>query len=226
MVIGPPLRLGTRLQVTGTEHVPATGPVIIASNHVSFCDSLFIPLAAGRPVNFLGKQEYFTGRGVTGRFVASFMRAIGTIPVERGSGRAAAESLDIAEEVLRGGGAFGIYPEGTRSPDGRLYKGRTGVARLVVRTGAPVIPCALIGTDKVQPVDARVLRPAKVRARLGPALDFSEHLATLHKSPLLRAITDDVMDAIAAMSGQQRSAVYASTAKAEMRKVAAAEKRV
>lgn len=216
VLVGPPLRLATRMRVEGRQHVPPTGPLIVASNHLSFVDSMVIPLASKRTVHFLGKSEYFEGAGLKGRFVAAFHQAGGTIPVDRSDPRAAAESLRIAEDIVRRGGAFGIYPEGTRSPDGRLHRGRTGVARLAVATGAPVVPCAVIGTNQVQPPGSNTFRPAKVIVRFGPPIDTEALARRYHKGALLRAITDEVMDAIAAMSGQERSGRYASDVKAEL----------
>ena len=216
VLVGPPLRLATRMRVEGLEHVPGSGPLIVASNHLSFVDSVVIALASRRTVHFLGKAEYFEGTGLKGGLVAAFHRASGTIPVNRADPRAAAESLKVAEDIVRSGGAFGIYPEGTRSPDGRLHRGRTGVARLAVATGAPLVPCAVIGTDHVQPPGSNTFRPAPVTVRFGPPIDVDALAGRHHKAALLRAITDEVMDAIGAMSGQERSGRYASDVKAEL----------
>lgn len=209
LILGPPLRLVSRLKVSGLEHIPKSGGAIIASNHLSFSDSMLLPLAARRPVAFLGKAEYFTGRGIRGAVISSFMRAMGTIPVDRGSGRAALAALDVSERALLEGRLFGIYPEGTRSPDGRLYRGRNGAARLVVSTGVPVIPCGVIGTDKVQPPGSKMIRPGQVRVAFGPPLDFSGHPATMPKVPRLRAMTEDIMAAIRELSGQEYVDSYA-----------------
>lgn len=216
LLVGRPLRLATRMTVEGREHIPTDGPLIVASNHLSFIDSMVIAIASGRNVHFLGKAEYFTGTGVKGWAVAAFNRASGTIPVDRADPRAAAASLEAAEEVIHQGGAFGIYPEGTRSPDGRLHRGRTGVARLAIRTGAPVVPCAVIGTDKVQPPGSNAFRPAKVVVRFGPAIDVAGLSLVHQKAALLRAVTDAVMDAIAALGEQERSGRYASDVKSEL----------
>jgi 1-acyl-sn-glycerol-3-phosphate acyltransferase len=216
LLVGPPLRLATRMRVEGREHIPPTGPLVVASNHLSFVDSMVIAIASGRNVHFLAKAEYFTGRGPRGRLVAWFNRATGTIPVDRSDPRAAAESLRLAEEVLSAGEPFGIYPEGTRSPDGRLHRGRTGVARLAVTTGAPVVPCAVIGTDRVQPPGSNVFRPAKVVVRFGPPIDVAVLAESHQKAALLRAVTDAVMDAIGELGGQERSTRYASDVKAEL----------
>lgn len=211
VLVGPPLRAYLRLEVEGREHVPATGPVIIASNHLSFVDSMVIPLAAGRKVGFLGKAEYLQGTGLLGWVKRLWFGEFGgMIPVDRSDARAAARSLELAEEHLATGGAFGIYPEGTRSRTGMLHKGRTGVGRLAVASRAPVVPCALIGTDRVQPAGAKGLRPHKVTVRFAPPVDVAALEADLVKGKLLRAITDETMDAIAARSGQVRSAEYAT----------------
>lgn len=211
VLVGPPLRAYLRLRVEGREHIPATGPVIIASNHLSFIDSMVIPLAAGRKIGFLGKAEYVQGRGVSGWLKRLWFAEFGgMIPVDRSDAKAAARSLEIAEEHLAAGGAFAIYPEGTRSRDGRLHKGRTGVGRLAVASGAPVIPCALIGTDRAQPAGAKGIRPHRVTVRFAPPVDVASLQAEFVKTRLLRAITDETMDAIAARSGQERSAEYAA----------------
>lgn len=216
VLIGPPLRVATRLRVEGREHVPPDGPLIVASNHLSFMDSIVIPLASGRTVHFLGKAEYFQGTGLRGRAVRWFHETAGTIPVHRTHARAAAESLVEAERVLRTGRAFGIYPEGTRSPDGRLHRGRTGVARLAVGTGATLVPCGVTGTDRVQPPGSNGFRPAKVTVRFGPPIDVAGLAERFQKAALLRAVTDAVMDAIAELSGQERSGQYASDVKAAL----------
>ncbi len=216
VLIGPAVRLLTRLRGEGRENVPPTGPAIIASNHLSFVDSIVIPLASHRRVHFLGKAEYFEGTGARGALTASWFRTFGTIPVARTDARAAAESLRIAGEVLASGGAFGIYPEGTRSRDGRLHRGRTGIARLALASGAPIVPCGVVGTDKVQPAGSNRMRPGRVTVRFGPPLDLEPLRARYEKAALLRAITDEVMDAIASLSGQERSGRYASDVNAEL----------
>ena len=216
VLIGPPLRLATRLSVEGRDNVPPDGALIVASNHLSFLDSIVIPLASGRQVHFLGKAEYFQGRGLKGAAVRWFHSTAGTIPVDRADPRAAAGALEIAEAVLRRGEAFGVYPEGTRSPDGRLHRGRTGVARMALATGATVLPCAVIGTDKVQPPGSNGFRPAKVVVRFGRPVDVAALQSRFQKAALLRAITDAVMDAIGDLSGQERSGQYASDVKAAL----------
>lgn len=216
-LIGPPLAIATRLRVEGLSNVPKSGALIVASNHLSFIDSIVIPLASGRQVHFLGKSDYFEGSGLRGAAVRWFHSTAGTIPVDRHDPRAAMKSLELGEEVLRRGEAFGVYPEGTRSPDGRLYRGRTGVARMALATGATLLPCAVIGTDKVQPPGSNGFRPAKVTVKFGKPVDVAGLAQRYQKAALLRAITDATMDAIAELSGQERADLYASDAKAAMR---------
>jgi len=215
VLIGPPLKLATRMRVEGRENVPPTGPLIVASNHLSFIDSIVIPLASRRQVHFLGKAEYFQGKGLRGAWVRWFHSTAGTIPVDRSDPRAALRSLELGEEVLRRGEAFGVYPEGTRSPDGRLHRGRTGVARMALNSGAMLLPCAVIGTERVQPPGSNALRPAKVTVRFGRPVDVEGLAQRFEKAALLRAVTDATMDAIADLSGQERSGRYASDVKAE-----------
>ncbi|NYF98974.1 lysophospholipid acyltransferase family protein [Janibacter cremeus] len=211
VLVGPPLKAYLRLEVEGREHVPATGPVIIASNHLSFVDSMVIPLATGRKVGFLGKAEYLQGTGLLGWVKRLWFGEFGgMIPVDRSDAKAAARSLELAEAHLAAQGAFAIYPEGTRSRDGMLHKGRTGVGRLAVASRAPVVPCALIGTDRAQPAGTRGLRPHKVTVRFAAPVDVAALEAELVKGKLLRAITDETMDAIAQRSGQPRSSEYAA----------------
>ena len=204
VVVGPPLRAYLRLRVEGAEHIPATGPVIIASNHLSFVDSMVIPLAAGRKVGFLGKAEYLQGTGVSGWIGRLWFGEFGgMIPVDRSDARAAARSLELAEEHLAAGGAFGIYPEGTRSRDGLLHKGRTGVAFLALETGAPVVPVGLIGTDEVMPVGAKMPSINKrITVKFGEPLELRHHGAA-SSGRARRLATDDIMAAIHALSGQQ-----------------------
>lgn len=210
ILVGPPLRSYLRLTVEGREHIPATGPLIIASNHRSFVDSMVIPLAAGRKVGFLGKAEYLEGDGLRGWAKRLWFSEFGgMIPVDREDARAAARSLELAEAHVLSGGAFGIYPEGTRSRDGHLHKGRTGVGRLVVSTDAPVVPCAVIGTERVQPVGSAGWRPYRVTVRFGPPVDVAPLRREHVKARLHRAITDAVMDQIAARTDQERSSEYA-----------------
>lgn len=206
-VLGSVARLIYRPVIEGRENIPRAGPLLLASNHLSFIDSLVIPLAAPRRVVFLAKSEYFTGRGVRGLWMRWLFTAVGAIPVRRGTFGAAQESLDSALEVLREGLVFAVYPEGTRSRDGRLYRGRTGVAWLALTAGCPVVPVALRGTQDIQPVGSRVPRIRKVTVRFGKPLDFS-HLQDAKPGPARREATDTIMAAIHDLSGQERVAHY------------------
>lgn len=188
------------IRVHGKENLPAAGPVILASNHLSFIDSVVIRLAAPRRVMFLTKAEYFAGRGLRGRVVRWFFTAVGSVPVPRGQHRAATAALETALDVLASGAAFGIYPEGTRSLDGRLYRGRTGVAWLALTSGAPVVPVALDGTERLQPVGKRLPRPHRVTVLFGRPLHFTGDPASARTR---RTVTNDVMRAIAELSGQE-----------------------
>lgn len=211
-VVGPLVNATFRPEVRGLEHVPTEGPAILASNHLSVADSVFMPVAVPRQVYFLAKSDYFTGPGVKGRIVAGFFRAINQIPMDRSGGRASATSLSAGGQKLAEGELLGIYPEGTRSPDGRLYKGKVGVARLALETGAPVVPIAMVGTDKVQPVGTRVPLPrgkARVTTVFGAPLDFSRYQGRQGEHALLREVTDEIMRAVQALSGQVRVDVYA-----------------
>ncbi|HYH26476.1 MAG TPA: lysophospholipid acyltransferase family protein [Blastococcus sp.] len=194
-----------RPRVTGRENVPLQGPVVIASNHLSFIDSIAIPTVAPRRVGYLAKAEYFTGAGVAGWFTRTLFTALGALPVERETHRAAQAALDTALGVLREGGAFGIYPEGTRSRDGRLARGKTGVAWLALTADCPVVPVAVAGTDRVQPVGARWPRPAKVSITFGAPLTFPEHRGQAGKGRARRQVTDRIMVAIAELSGQAKA---------------------
>jgi 1-acyl-sn-glycerol-3-phosphate acyltransferase len=203
---GAPLaRLAFRPVVEGRRHVPRSGPVILAANHLSVLDSVLIPLLAPRPVAFLAKAEYFRQPGLAGRLRRAAFTAIDAIPVERGAHSAPA-ALEAALAWLGAGGAFGIHPEGSRSRDGRLHRGRTGVAWLALASGAPVVPVAVLGTDRVQPVGARFPRPGRVRVRFGEPLWFG--LRPGPAGPARRAVTDEIMAAVAALSGQRLADGY------------------
>ena len=202
-LLAPFVRLLYRPVVQGGDNVPRHGPVIIASNHRAAVDTAVIALTAGRPVSFLGKAEYFTGRGPKGRALASFLSALGYVPVDRANAKAGLAALAAAREVLEGGGAFAIYPEGTRSLDGRLHRGHTGVATLALDTQAVVVPAALVGTERVQPVGTRFPRIRRVTVRYGAPLDFSRYDGLAGSSMIRRAVTDEIMDAIAVLSQQE-----------------------
>ncbi len=202
-ILAPLCRLLYRPVVQGADGVPRRGPVILAANHVAAVDTAAIALTAGRPVSFLGKAEYFTGHGLRGRALAAFLRALGYVPVDRGNAKAGLAALEAARAVLDAGGAFAIYPEGTRSLDGRLHRGHTGVAALALATGAVVVPVALLGTERVQPIGARFPRVHRVTVRYGEPLDFARYEGLGGSTVIRRAVTDEVMAAIAALSHQE-----------------------
>jgi 1-acyl-sn-glycerol-3-phosphate acyltransferase len=191
--------------VVGREHIPTEGPVILASNHLSFIDSIAIPLVAPRRVAYLAKAEYWQGPGFVGWLQRALFTALGALPVERQTHRAAQGALDTALGVLRSGGAFGIYPEGTRSRDGRLHRGKTGVAWLALTADCPVVPVAVRGTDKVQPVGAGWPRPRRVSITFGAPLTFPEQRGQAGRNAARRVVTDRVMEAIAELSGQEKA---------------------
>lgn len=195
-------RLIYRPVIEGRENIPRTGPVLLASNHLSFVDSVIIPLLAPRRVVFLAKSDYFTGHGLRGTLMRWLFTAVGAVPIERGTAGAARVALDAALEILQDGLAFGIYPEGTRSRDGRLYRGRTGVAWLALTAGCPVVPVGLRGTQDIQPVGSRLPRIRKISIRFGKPLDFS-HLQSSKPGPARREATDMVMTAIRELSCQE-----------------------
>lgn len=196
-----------RPTVTGLENVPTTGPFIVASNHLSFLDSVIVQALMPRRVAFFAKAEYFTGTGVKGKLMKAFFEGVGSIPVERGEQAASVAALKTLLDILDAGDAIGIYPEGTRSRDGLLYRGRTGVGWLALTTGAPVVPVGLIGTEKLQPADKNTIRPQHFEMRVGQPLQF-EKTGPDHSLPLRREATDRIMDAIAALSGQERASGY------------------
>ncbi|MFC7307759.1 lysophospholipid acyltransferase family protein [Streptomyces monticola] len=213
-VLGPVMRLMFCPRVEGAENIPGTGPVILAGNHLTFIDSMILPLVCDRQVFFIGKDEYVTGKSLKGRLMAWFFTGVGMIPVDRDGGRGGVAALMTGRRVLEAGRIFGIYPEGTRSPDGRLYRGRTGIARLTLMTGAPVVPFAMIGTDKLQPGGAGLPRPGRVTVRFGEAMEFSRYDGMGRDRYVLRAITDSVMAEVMALSGQEYVDIYATKAKA------------
>ncbi|MFX0575973.1 lysophospholipid acyltransferase family protein [Nocardia nepalensis] len=217
--VGPLLRLIGRPEVEGRRHVPRTGPVIIAANHLAMLDSLYLALVLPRRVTFLAKQEYFTGTGLKGRFKRWFFTVAGQVPVNRSGGTAAADALDAATRILESGDIWAIHPEGTRSPDGRVYRGRTGALRVAMATGAPVIPVVLAGTDKVNPRGAKLPRFGKVRISFGAPRYYppltprpAVHTAGDTSAPCpVRAATDELMRELAARSGRNYVDRYAAT---------------
>jgi 1-acyl-sn-glycerol-3-phosphate acyltransferase len=215
LTLGTALKIIFRPRAWGVGNVPRRGPVILASNHLSFSDHFFGPLPVPRKVIFLAKSEYFTGRGLKGLLSRAFFTGLGQIPVDRGGGAASERAIQTGLRVLAAGQVLGIYPEGTRRPDGRLYRGKTGVARLAISSGAPVVPCAMIDTFGFQPPGTlwpdRRFRPG---VRFGEPLDFSGYRGQEADGRLLRAITDEIMQAIAKLFGQEYVDVDPRQAKA------------
>ena len=213
-VLSPILRLLFRPWVEGLENVPARGGAILASNHVSFSDSIFLPLVVPRRVTFLAKSEYFTGSGVKGRLTAAFFRAVGMVPIDRSGAEASEAALQTGKRILARGELLGIYPEGTRSHDGRLYRGKTGVARLALEADVPVIPVAMIGTFEAQPTGQVIPNIRQVGVRIGKPLDFSRYKGLEGDRFVLRSMTDEIMYELMLLSGQEYVDLYASSVKA------------
>ncbi|HET7139853.1 MAG TPA: lysophospholipid acyltransferase family protein [Arthrobacter sp.] len=196
-----------RPTVVGLENVPTDGPFIVAPNHLSFFDSVIVQALMPRPVAFFAKAEYFTTGGVKGRVMKSFFESVGSIPVERGEQAASVQALKTLLDILEAGKGIGIYPEGTRSRDGILYRGRTGVGWLALTTGAPVVPVGIIGTEKLQPAGEKGFKPHHFTMKVGKPLYFDK-TGPDHSLPARRQVTDSIMDAIAELSGQERSTSY------------------
>ena len=215
VVIGPALRSIGRPKVAGIENIPAIGPAILASNHLSFIDSMYLPLVIDRPVVFPAKAEYFAARGPIGRLWAAYLRSTNQLQMDREGARSAQATLEAALELLRAGELFGFYPEGTRSPDGRLYRGRSGIGYLALNSGAPVVPVAMMGTRKMLPPGAPLPRPTRIEIRIGKRMEFG-HLAGEPPARARRAVADDVMRAIGELSGQEYVPRYASDVKAKL----------
>jgi 1-acyl-sn-glycerol-3-phosphate acyltransferase len=214
-LLGPWLKLLFRPQVEGAEYVPAKGAAIIASNHMSFSDSIFMPLVVRRRVTFLAKQEYFTGRGLKGLLSRWFFAGAGQVPIDRASGSAAKAALETGKRILAEGKVLGIYPEGTRSPDGRLYRGKTGVARMALEARVPVIPVAMLNSDEIQPIGKKLPRLRQVRMRFGPPLDFSRYEGLAGDRFVERSMTDEIMYELMRLSGREYVDVYAAKVKAQ-----------
>jgi 1-acyl-sn-glycerol-3-phosphate acyltransferase len=225
VLLGPAITKVFRPVEEGVENVPRTGPAILASNHLSFADWLFMPLALDRRVTFVAKSDYFTGVGVKGWAQKRFFAGTGQVPIDRTGGRASEGALRAGLKVLERGELFGIYPEGTRSHDGRLYKGRTGVARMALLAKVPVIPTAVIGTDVIAPPGKIITKIVSPTIRFGTPLDFSRYEGMVEDRFILRSITDEIMYAIMELSGQEYVDLYAPAAKeAAAREAAAAER--
>ena len=215
VVMGPVLHVLGRPKVVGEENVPGSGPAILASNHLSFIDSMYLPLMIDRPVVFPAKAEYFAAKGPLGRLWAAYLRSTNQLEINRDGARSAQATLEAAAEILRAGELFGFYPEGTRSPDGRLYRGRSGIGWLALNSGAPVIPVAMMGTRKMLPPGAPVPRPTRIEIRIGKPLEFG-HLAGEPPARARRVVADEVMQAIGELSGQEYEHQYASDVKAKL----------
>jgi 1-acyl-sn-glycerol-3-phosphate acyltransferase len=212
-IAGPILKSIFRPWVVGAEKIPKTGGVILASNHLSFIDSVFLPLLVERQVSFLAKSEYFTRRGIKGWFMRTFMMATGQLPIDRSGGKASEASLNTGLAVLARGEVLGIYPEGTRSPDAKLYRGRTGVARMILEGHVPVVPVVMVDTQSVMPIGTKVPKVRRVGVIVGDPLDFSRFEGMEGDRFILRSITDEILYNLHALGGQEYTDVYATTVK-------------
>ena len=213
ILLGPLLSVLGRPKVEGLEYVPSSGPAILASNHLAVADSFFLPLVVRRRITFLAKSEYFTGRGLKGWLKRWFFTAVGQVPIDRTDADAAQAALDTAERLLGKGKLLGMYPEGTRSPDGRLYKGKTGLARLALQTGVPVIPVAMIGTNVVNPPGSKMWGFGRVTVRFGKPMDFSRFEGLAGNRFIERAVADEVIYELMELSGQEYVDIYAASVK-------------
>jgi 1-acyl-sn-glycerol-3-phosphate acyltransferase len=213
LVAGPILKTVFRPWVTGVDNIPKTGGVILASNHLSFIDSVFLPLVIDRRIFFLAKSDYFSGKGLKGFATKAFMNGTGMLPIDRSGGKASEASLNTGLRVLHEGEVLGIYPEGTRSPDGKLYRGRTGVARMILEGDVPVVPVAMIDTEKVMPIGTRIPKVKRIGIVIGEPLDFSRFKGMESDRFILRSITDEIMYELNRLSGQEYEDVYASSVK-------------
>ena len=216
IVLGPILNLLFRPWVRGGENVPKKGGAVLASNHLSFVDSIFLPLKVRRPVTFLAKSDYFTGKGFKGAIVRWLFKSTGQLPIDRSGGKASEDSLNTGLGVLERKLLLGIYPEGTRSPDGKLYRGRTGIARMILESQVPVVPVAMIDTDKVQPLGSKYPKIHRVGVKFGKPLDFSRFAGMEGERAVLRSVTDQIVYRIKELSGQRYEDVYASTIRNRM----------
>lgn len=215
-LLAPIVWLYGRPIIEGAEHVPTKGPVILASNHLAVADSFFLVLKTRRRITFVAKNEYFTSPGLKGLLKRWFFSAAGQVPIERGSASAAQGALDAATKILEDGGIWAIYPEGTRSPDGRLYKGKTGVIRVALATGAPVIPVVMSGSDAVNPAGSWRWRFGRVRIKVCPPLDFSRYADFSEDRQVVRSATDELMWVLANNSRQEYVDLYAADVKARL----------
>ncbi|HUR51062.1 MAG TPA: lysophospholipid acyltransferase family protein [Mycobacteriales bacterium] len=215
-ILTPILRTLFRPWVEGGENVPAEGAAILASNHLSFSDSIFLPLVVPRRITFLAKADYFTGTGVKGKLSKAFFAGVGQVPIDRSGGAASERALLTGKRILADGNLLGLYPEGTRSPDGRLYRGKTGVARMAIEAGVPVIPVAMVNTDVVQPTGKVIPRLGRVGVKVGKPLDFSRYAGMEGDRFVLRSVTDEIMYELMLLSGQEYVDTYATKAKEDI----------
>jgi len=213
VLLGPLLRLLCRPTIEGLDRIPADGAAILASNHLAVADSFFLPLLVPRRITFLAKREYFIEPGPLGWLKKQFFTGVGQVPVDRSGGSAAQDAMDTAIRLLREGKLLGIYPEGTRSPDGRLYKGKTGVARMALEARVPVVPVAMIGTDEVNPIGSRMWKPRHVHIKVGEPLDFSRYSGMSGDRFIERSMTDEIMYSLMELSGQTYVDLYAASVK-------------
>ncbi|KAF2412561.1 1-acyl-sn-glycerol-3-phosphate acyltransferase [Microbacterium sp. B35-04] len=218
VVIGPIVKAIWRPWIVGRRNVPAEGAAILASNHLSFIDSVFLPLMIDRPMSFLAKSDYFTGKGLKGWATRMFMKGTGQIPIDRTGGKASEASLNTGLQVLGRGDLLGIYPEGTRSPDGKLYRGRTGIARMALEAHVPVVPVLMVDTDTMMPIGTTVPRIVRVGIVVGEPLDFSRFAGMEGDRYILRSITDEIMVALQRLGEQEYEDVYASSVKDRLKK--------
>ena len=218
VVVGPIVKAIFRPWIVGRRNIPAEGGAILASNHLSFVDSVILPLMIDRRMAFLAKSDYFTGRGLKGWSTRMFFKATGMIPIDRSGGKASEASLNTGLQVLGGGELLGIYPEGTRSPDGKLYRGRTGIARMALEAHVPVVPVVMVDTDTMMPIGRRVPNVVRVGVVIGEPLDFSRFAGMEGDRYILRSITDEIMVALQRLGEQEYEDVYASSVKDRLKK--------
>jgi len=216
LVLGPILHVLFRPWMRGAEHIPKRGAAVIASNHLSFVDSIFLPLKVRRPITFLAKSDYFTGKGLKGMLIRWFFKATGQLSIDRSGGKSSEDALNTGLGVLERELLLGIYPEGTRSPDAKLYRGRTGIARMVLEAQVPVIPVAMIDTEKVMPLGSKYPKIRRVGMRVGEPMDFSRFAGMESERAVLRAVTDQIVYQIKMLSNQPYVDVYASTVRNRM----------
>ena len=213
VVVGPIVKAIFRPWIVGRRNIPVEGGAILASNHLSFVDSVILPLMIDRRVAFLAKSDYFTGKGIKGWATRMFFKGTGQLPIDRSGGKASEASLNTGLQVLGGGELLGIYPEGTRSPDGKLYRGRTGIARMALEAHVPVVPVVMVDTDTMMPIGQRLPNVVRVGVVIGEPLDFSRFAGTEGDRYILRSITDEIMVALQRLGEQEYEDVYASTVK-------------